>query len=284
MNYLLPLNACLENHWAKSHAGFTLFNARFHCITHRGCQNPVCRQLRRIKDLDRRCKACDDAALGGAVDHEYDCPWGMKEYVLHLPLDREAAHVIVGKYRRAGDEKAKGRFLSAIYAYHLDEKRLLADYNALPSLTQSESETLCRSLKAELMRLGKERYLQSFENEIALQTIEILHAEMNDRNIPAITRACRDLSFKLGMSKRSLDNLFSDLCGKSFFGFIRERLLVFAEHQLTNTKQEVKEIARKLNHHEIYFNALFERLCSLPPGKFREQGFAGLLHSLELPF
>lgn len=286
MNYLSPINACLEQLWADSFAGFTLLNAQFQCITHRGCQNKFCSQIRRIGSLNEECENCDRIALMSRTDHEYDCPWGLKESVLHIPLKDGTVHAIVGKYRRPNDERATERLHDAIRSHKLNETELLAAYRARPALTRLQSERVCRTLKEDLIKLDKRLYLRSFGDPTILQTIELLHDGMNAKDLEKCfsVRYCPALYRKLGWTRRPLNDLFWDLCGEAFSEFVRERRLVFAEHQLTNTNNSIHRIAHRLCYNDAYFTAFFHRYCAISPREFRAHGFIGVPHPLRLPF
>lgn len=283
MNYLLPINALFDRFWLETLAGYTLFDTMHHQITDRGCPNPVCSQLRHIHDLDRACKLCDSAALNSTADYEYDCPWGFKESVFHLPLSVGTAHVIIGKYRRKGDEAAKNRLRAAILKNGLNES-LLDEYTKIPTLTERESAALLRSLKEELKKLAAGNYLQSLGNETVLQMIEIFKVGMDDHKKFAIARYCRDQYSELGYTRHALDDLFWDLCEERFSDFLRERRLVCAEHWLTNSTRPIKTIAHRLGYNEAYFSDFFKKFCNVSPRMFRDHAFLGTPHSLHVPF
>lgn len=283
MNYLLPINALFDRYWSMYRVGSTLFGIGLHQATHRGCRNPVCSRLRRIGELDEGCKACDNDALTSTTDHEYCCPWGLLESVLHIPLRFGTAHVIVGKYRREGDEAAKGKFLDTVQKYNL-RGDLLAEYEKLPSLTREESEKMCLSLKKELEELAAGNYLKSLEDPTILQINEIFKKGMEDRKVFNVAREYDKLYSALGFTRHSLDDLIWELCGGRFTDFLRERRLIWAEHLLTNSTMLIKEIAHKFGYDEIYFSAFFKNYCKVSPRLFRNQAFLGMPHSLLIPF
>lgn len=284
MSYLFPINECLDAHWRKSLAGFTLLDAFFHRITHRGCQNCFCSKLRRIKEVDDACKRCDREALSGTADFEYDCPWGLKERVLHVPLSFGTVHAIVGKYRRKDDDRALPLLHEICLKHQLNEEELLKAYLERPAISQSQSEKLCRSLKASLKTLDKNHHLQSFGSVTVHRMLELFNPGEDNLDGPVIMRHCNDFYRELGLTRRPLDNLFLDLCGEKFSDFIRERILILAEHWLINSKGSIEKIAHRLGYNEMYFSSFFKNFCSVTPKDFRDHGPEGTPHSPHLPF
>lgn len=279
MSYLQAINAPIERIHEASKTAICLYDSRFNQITHRNFGCAYCREARKIDALRRMCDKCDKKALGSAYDHEYDCPLGLKETVVHVPLKKGMAHAIMGKYRHAGDAPPEEKLRKLIAKGHpLNLDLMLEEYTKVPIVDHDEIKSHRKLLLGEMETLRDGNCLESFENEVVLQTIETMHRP----NI--ILRHCLEICDVLPWCRQTIERTFQEVCKERFSDFVRERNMVFAEDLLTNSNKSILEIATSLNYDFMYFQTLFKNFCTLTPKRFRDNGFRNIPHPLHLPF
>lgn len=276
MSYLSPINTRIEPILVAAKSAACLYNNDYDPVTSRKFQCRYCGFIRKIKELRELCDNCDRAALTSDTDHEYDCPFGLREAVIHLPLKNGMMHAIMGKRRPKTEELASERLQEAIArGVQLNYSQMMDAYREIPLSERDDFEEQRISLAGALQSLRDEGWLDSFENETILQAIGIMRKSASLR--------CADLIELLNWSESSLNRLFWKYCNERFCDFITERKMVFAEDRLTNSDDSIMQIADDLDYNYMYFQTLFKNHCSITPLEFRRNGFRGH-HPPRLPF
>lgn len=289
MSYLNAINDRIELVHKISKTAICLYDSHFNQITYRDFRCGYCRAARKI--LRSKCDKCDAIALKSTYDHEYVCPMGLKETVVHLPLKTGMAHAIMGKYRHADDAPPKEILRDLIAKGNpLDLGLMLAEYEKVPIVEHDEIKSHEKLLLGELKALRDGNHLRSFENEVVLQTIKAMRQTDSISPIDAIRqpdrilRLCIEICDLLPWCRQTIERAIRDACEERFSDFVRERNMVFAEDLLSNSDMSIKDIARTLGYDFMYFQTLFKALCNVTPKKFRKNGFRGLPHPPHLPF
>lgn len=279
MSYLVPINIGIEPISKAAKSSLCLYNSVGGIVTFRTFPCPYCNQFRRIEALARQCIQCDSAALCSTDDHEYDCPFGLKESVVHHRLKNGMAHAILGKYRRKIDLSAEQKVFEIARKYSLDPESMLEKYKKVPILERDESEACRHDIQKVLEELDRENHLESFGNEAILQTIAAMCHEPK-----IISWKFKDYGPYVFWCRQQLERIVRKVCDERLSDFIRERTLIFAEDRLTNSDDSIQEIAKYLGRDHMYFQTLFRKYCLMTPKHFRDNGFGDRPHPPELPF
>lgn len=276
MNYLSPINACIEPIREEAQNAISLYDIDFNFITGRTIWCRYCSEIRKIAEFKRLCDECDRTALKSSTDHEYECPFGLMEAVVHIPLKNGMMHAIIGKRRSKSGEYAMAKLLKVKTKKPIDLDLMMKAYMDIPLSGQDDFEKHIRALRAALLDLRDKGRLKSFESETVLQTIRV----MKERGL----MRCLELYPLLYRSIPSINKIYWEVCGEPFCDFVRGRKMTLAEDRLTNSDDSIKEIAKNLGYNYMYFQTLFKRLCTVTPAEFRKTGFHGAFHPLYLPF
>lgn len=232
-----------------------------------------CEAIRKYKQFDEACKACDlhafKTAEASKSTYLYTCHMGLWEVVVPLYIkNHPAGFLMLGQVREQLDEEYWGSLQKQFDTFEIsnDEiNNIRKMYDGMPRFSRKQIEASANMLELMAKHMINTEMIDIYTSqkvEKVKKFIELHYLEQISTHA---------LSAELKISKNTLCNAFKNETGKTITEYVNELRTNAAKDLLKSSDLTIKEISARLGYtDQNYFSRQFKKNSGVSPIKFRQ--------------